>query len=155
MKRRKETKYTVVHCSATERGQNFDADNIRDWHLKRGWSDVGYHYVIPRDGRIQIGRPMGVIGAHVRGFNSVSVSICLVGGKAKGSNRGENNFTTKQFAALETLLRFLRLVYTESVILGHRDLSLDANGDGKITREEWIKECPCFDVKQFVRDLGI
>lgn len=43
----------LMHCSATKEGVHFDINNIRDWHLKRGFKDVGYHYVILLDGTIQ------------------------------------------------------------------------------------------------------
>ena len=71
----------VVHCSATTPTMDIGVGTIRGWHvLERGWSDVGYHFVITRDGEVQTGRPIERSGAHAKGFNKHSVGICYVGG---------------------------------------------------------------------------
>ena len=56
----------ILHCSATKEGQEFDVNDIRDWHKQRGFTDVGYHYVIKLDGTIQEGRNIRTIGAHCK-----------------------------------------------------------------------------------------
>ncbi len=141
-------KYLVVHCAATPPSRDLGVAEIRAMHKQRGFNDVGYHYVIRRDGRVEKGRADSVVGAHVQGFNSVSLGICMVGGiNAKGWS--ENNFTPEQFAALRQLLMTLKAKYTTAEILGHRDLSPDKNRDGKISRNEWMKDCPCFDVRDW------
>ena len=66
-------KLIVVHCSATKEGQDFDVKDIRRMHLQRGFRDVGYHFVITLDGKIQKGRDPFKVGAHVRGFNQDSI----------------------------------------------------------------------------------
>ncbi|MGW8706069.1 N-acetylmuramoyl-L-alanine amidase [Brevundimonas sp. NPDC055814] len=142
----KSVRYLVVHCAATPPARDIGVKEIRAMHLQRGFRDVGYHYVIRRDGRIDKGRPDNVAGAHVSGFNSISLGVCLVGGvDAKG--KPEDNFTPAQYAALAQLLRQLTSSHPAAQILGHRDLSPDKNGDGKITPNEWLKACPCFDVR--------
>ncbi|WP_040260856.1 N-acetylmuramoyl-L-alanine amidase [Pseudomonas massiliensis] len=144
-KQRSRTDWLVVHCAATSPDAQVRASDIRRWHLAKGWSDIGYHYVIGRDGVVEPGRPEAAVGAHVRGFNQVSLGICLIGGvDAKG--RPENNFTTAQFASLHALLGELKARYPKARIQGHRDFSPDRNGDGRITPDEFIKACPCFDV---------
>ena len=70
----------VYHCTATKASQDFDVNDIRRMHLKRGWSDIGYHVLIKRNGEIQFGRPMSKIGAHVKGFNRTSIGVVWVGG---------------------------------------------------------------------------
>jgi len=70
----------IVHCSATREGQDITVDTIRDWHLKRGWSDIGYHYVVKLDGTIETGRSVELMGAHVKGHNKDSIGICYIGG---------------------------------------------------------------------------
>lgn len=145
----KTVKYLVVHCSATPALRDIGVAEIRSMHKQRGFNDVGYHYVIRRDGRLEKGRADTVVGAHVSGFNSASLGICLVGGiNEKGWS--ENNFTASQFAALRQLLTTLKAKHTTAEILGHRDLSPDKNGDGKISRNEWMKDCPCFDVRDWL-----
>ncbi|RRN04667.1 N-acetylmuramoyl-L-alanine amidase [Bibersteinia trehalosi] len=159
-------KKLVVHCSATRNGRSLktktqtSAQRINEWHKARGFkrlegnrkafnphlAHIGYHYVIDVDGTVETGRQVGEIGAHVKGHNMYSVGICLVGGiTASGKNHGE--YTEKQWQALHKLLRELEAKYpTVTQICGHRDLSPDLNGDGTISPNEWVKDCPCFDV---------
>lgn len=142
----KAIRYLVVHSAATPPDRDIGVKEIRAMHLQRGFRDIGYHYVIRRDGRVEKGRPDNVAGAHVSGFNSISLGVCLVGGvDAKG--RPEENYTPAQYAALARLLRQLQASHPAARILGHRDLSPDKNGDGKVTPNEWLKACPCFDVR--------
>ncbi|QQQ17766.1 N-acetylmuramoyl-L-alanine amidase [Brevundimonas vitis] len=135
----------VVHCSATPAARDIGVAEIRAMHKAKGWHDVGYHYVIRRDGRVEKGRPDEVTGAHVVGHNTGSLGICLVGG-VKPDMTAETNFTPAQYASLETLLTTLSARYPKARICGHRDLSPDRNGDGKVTPGEWVKFCPTFDV---------
>src|SRR5690606_37442354 len=146
------TDLIVVHCSATKASADIGVREITQWHIQRGFDTVGYHYVIRRNGELETGRPQNAIGAHVRGHNSNSIGICLAGG-VDTNNKPENNFTPAQFTTLEALLRRLKERYPQARILGHRDLSPDKNGDGKITPNEFIKACPSFDVVQWFRDL--
>ncbi|MGR2681487.1 N-acetylmuramoyl-L-alanine amidase [Chromobacterium haemolyticum] len=140
-KERKETKYIAVHCSATKPSQDFQARDIKRMHLQRGFLDIGYHFIITRSGEVQKGRPENVIGAHVEGFNSVSVGVCLIGGvKESDGVTGENNFTEAQFKALRGVLKSLKEIYPAAVIQGHRDFPNVA------------KECPCFDVKSWLEE---
>jgi N-acetyl-anhydromuramyl-L-alanine amidase AmpD len=147
---RHRTDYIVVHCSATGPTSDIGVDEIRDWHKAKGWSDVGYHAVIRRDGEIEFGRHFDEPGAHVKGQNYRSVGVCMVGGvDANGS--AENNFTPPQFTSLKVILAMLRLAYSRSVIVGHRDLSPDLDGDGVVEKHEWLKECPSFDVVKWAK----
>ena len=70
----------VIHCSATKQGVDYDVATIRKWHLKRGFKDIGYHFLIHLDGMIERGRPWDQPGAHAKGYNSNSIGICYVGG---------------------------------------------------------------------------
>ena len=83
----------ILHCSATSEGKDFDVNDIREWHLQRGFTDVGYHYVIKLDGTIQDGRDIRTIGAHCKGYNYGSVGIVYVGGldeEGKGKDTRTN-----------------------------------------------------------------
>lgn len=135
----------VVHCSATPAARDIGVAEIRAMHRAKGWRDVGYHYVIRRDGMVERGRPDTVMGAHVAGHNANSLGICLVGG-VKPDMTAETNFTADQYTALETLLDILTGLHPHARVCGHRDLSPDRNGNGKVEPGEWIKACPTFDV---------
>lgn len=146
-------KYITVHCSATQPLDNIDVKTIRAMHLKRGFNDIGYHFVIKTDGVIQPGRNLSVTGAHVKGHNQDNVGICLVGGiDTKG--KAVNNFTDLQWDALRYLITELAGNYgvLEKNIKGHRDWFPDINGDGVVDRRDWLKECPCFNVADKLKE---
>lgn len=137
MSERKETDYIVIHCSATKPSMsNVDAKEIDRWHRQRGWRKIGYHFVIRRDGVVEEGRELGEVGAHAKGFNSMSVGICLVGGIDDEGNP-ENNYTDEQWKSLEEIVNQMLLPYPDAEVLGHCDLP-----DVK-------KACPCFDVREW------
>lgn len=143
-------KFIAVHCSASSpKSPNIGVKEIDLMHKGRGFACVGYHFVIKRNGEIERGRPINTIGSHIVGYNSVSLGICMVGGL---DERGQpiNNFTPEQFASLKSLLSYLHQMHPAAIIQGHRDFSPDKNHDGKITQSEWLKACPCFDVKQWL-----
>jgi len=137
----------IYHCSATREGQTVTVEDLRDMHLERGFNDIGYHFVIGIDGTIHKGRDISKPGAHAKGYNDNSVGICYVGGLDKKGKPSDTR-TWEQITAMRTLDQVLRIVYPEiERSCGHRDLSVDLNGDGVISRNEWMKECPCFDFK--------
>lgn len=146
-----EIHYIVVHCAATRADPAIDIRDIDAWHRARGWAGCGYHYVIPLDGSIQGGRALNAIGAHTRGHNRVSWGICLIGG-LDDAGRPADTFTREQLTSLRMLLTSLHQIAPQAEILGHRDLSPDVNGDGVIDRRDWLKECPCFDVRAWWRE---
>jgi N-acetylmuramoyl-L-alanine amidase len=151
---RKSTKHIVLHCSASRPAQFVNAKIIGEWHRARGWKSIGYHYVILRDGKVETGRPVNAVGSHVAGHNSTTLGICIVGGLNDATGKAENNFTTAQWGALDTLLRDLCRRFPKATILGHRDLSPDKDRDGVVERHEWLKECPCFDAAEWAERHG-
>lgn len=137
----------IIHCSATRAGMDVRASDIRKWHLERGFADIGYNYVIDLDGTVEVGRPLSMNGAHCIGYNDHSIGICYVGGLDSFGNPQDTR-TWQQKKALHEIVEHLMVSYpTITEILGHRDTSPELNGDGKITPNEWVKACPCFDVK--------
>lgn len=101
----------IIHCTATtpnwwsDKSAQEKVDEVRRWHLDRGWSDVGYHYLIDRNGQVVEGRPIERIGAHVKGHNTGTIGISLFGGH--GSSAGdkfEDNFTEDQEQSLKRLI---------------------------------------------------
>lgn len=154
MDTRKKTDLIVVHCSATKSHTDIGVHEIDMWHKQKGWNGIGYHYVIRRNGNVEHGRNKDAVGAHVQGHNASSVGVCMVGGVGEDL-RGQDNFTDDQYESLEVLLRELKGMYPNCKIVGHRDLSPDLNKDGVITKNEWFKECPSFEVKEFLKKRGI
>ena len=137
--------YIALHCSATKDGQNFTVNDIRRWHTApkpqgRGWSDIGYHYVIHLDGSVHKGRDVDLIGAHVENYNAHSIGICYVGGTDK-SGKAKDTRTTAQKAAMLKLLKELRIKYPKAIIQGHRDFPGVA------------KACPSFDAKSEYKNI--
>lgn len=124
-------KEIIVHCSATPEGKDYSVDTIRKWHLQRGFSDIGYHYIIYRDGSIHIGRDESIIGAHCKGHNSNSIGVCYIGGCASDGKTPKDTRTTEQKQSLDKLLKELKAKYPQASIHGHRDFS--------------SKACPSFD----------
>jgi N-acetylmuramoyl-L-alanine amidase len=121
-------------------------------HLKRGFNDIGYHFLVYLDGSVHAGRPIEKVGAHVAGHNTGTVGIAYVGG-ITASGAAKDTRTPAQKAALRSLLADLVHKYGIKHICGHRDFSPDKNHNGKVDSWERIKECPCFDAIPEYADL--
>ena len=140
----------IVHCSATKAGQDFTATDIDRWHRERGFNGIGYHYVIRLDGKLEKGRDVALAGAHCKGWNERSVGICYIGGLDE-NGRPADTRTNAQKRVLYQIIIDLQREYNILQVLGHRDTSPDLNGDGVIEPYEYVKACPCFDVREFLR----
>ena len=129
----------IVHCTATPEGKDFTVDDIRRWHTTpvskggRGWKDIGYHYVVYRDGSVHNGRNVNIIGAHCTNHNSYSIGVCYIGGCATDGTTPKDTRTAAQRMSLVTLLKDLRRLYPQAKIYGHRNFA--------------SKACPSFDAK--------
>lgn len=134
-------KEIIVHCTATPEGRDYTVEDIKKDHLKRGFSDIGYHYVIYRDGTIVNGRDVDIIGAHCSrgGHNQYSIGVCYVGGLA-ANRKAKDTRTEEQKASLLSLLLDLKKFYPNAQIYGHHDFDKG-------------KECPCFDAKMEYRKI--
>lgn len=125
--------YIIVHCAYTPPNMDIGAKEIDEWHRKRGWLGIGYHAVIRRSGEVEMGRPLDRTGAHVRGMNSVSRGICLVGGMNRSKDGPALNFTDEQFESLRNLIdEWKRDYYPIAKVAGHTDFDKH-------------KTCPNFD----------
>ena len=144
----------VIHCAATPEGKAFDVSDIERMHKARGFAMVGYHYVILLDGTVQKGRPEALAGAHVQGHNKRSIGICYIGGVG-ADGKPKDTRTEEQKASLEMLVRSLRQKYPKARVCGHRDLSPDLDGDGKVEPHEWFKACPSFSVQNWLAEIGL
>jgi N-acetylmuramoyl-L-alanine amidase len=129
----------IVHCSATPDGKDFTVEQIRQWHLNRGFSDIGYHYVVYRDGTVHAGRPIAEIGAHCKGHNAHSIGVCYVGGMTADNKSPNDTRTPAQKSALAKLIGDLCLKFKGASVHGHREF---AN-----------KACPCFDARAEYKHL--
>lgn len=109
-------------------------EEIRLWHTRdNGWKDIGYHWVIRRDGTVEAGRAEDVVGAHASGHNHDSIGICLVGGMRADRKGVDFNFTAAQVLSLLKLVDEIEERYGPLVKVGHRDVAP-------------AKECPGLDV---------
>ena len=130
----------IIHCSATPEGRDYTVAQIRDWHVRgNGWQDIGYHFVVYRDGTVHAGRDINKVGAHCTGHNTDSIGICYIGGTASdGSNTPKDTRTPEQKKSLRELVATLCRQYgiSPSRVYGHNEFA--------------AKACPCFDVgKEF------
>lgn len=141
----------IVHCSATKAGLDFSAADIDRWHRERGFNSIGYHYIVCLDGKIEKGRDVLLMGAHCKGWNERSIGICYIGGLDKNGLPADTR-TNAQKRVLYQLIMDLQKEYGILQVLGHRDTSPDLNGDGVIEPYEYVKSCPCFNVKEFMRN---
>ena len=137
----------ILHCSATRAGHHIKAANIREWHLARGWRDIGYHYVVGIDGVIEAGRSIDQIGAHAKGHNRDSIGICYVGGL---NNQGEpyNTMTPRQRDSITRLCYALQVTLDKKLKLhGHNEYSSKAcpSFDVSVTFEELKFRLSCYD----------
>lgn len=159
----------VIHCAASLNGVSLArighpgktaAQVIDGWHRERGFerspkfrlhcnghlAHIGYHYVIDVDGGRESGRDIDERGAHARGHNYDTVGICLV---------GTDKFTRAQWATLRQTVTELLSLYPAARVCGHRDLSPDVDGNGKVERHEWLKTCPGFEANDWWLTKGM
>lgn len=132
--------YLIIHCSAVRPYQKSGVAEIDRWHRARGWKNgCGYHYVIRRDGTIELGRPLEMVGAHCQYYNRHSIGICYEGGLDE-QGRPADTRTEAQKAALRSLLEQLHADYPKAVIVGHNVFNT-------------MKACPCFNALAEFADL--
>ena len=130
----------IIHCTATPEGRQHDVADIRRWHLKRGFNDIGYHYLLHIDGTIEEGRPLNKQGAHCSGQNRGSIGICYVGGMSKDMKKPKDTRTQAQKDSLIKLMHELIYKYNKDMTIhGHNEY---AN-----------KACPSFNVQEEYANL--
>ena len=122
----------IIHCTATPACRDYSVEDIRRWHIKRGFSDIGYHYVIDRSGIIFEGRSIDMIGAHCKDHNAYSIGICYVGGLDYNCKPCDTR-TPEQIDSMHQLVADLIKEFGPLKVYGHNEFS--------------NKACPCFDVK--------
>jgi len=141
-------KFIVIHCSAGPANQK--TESIKDyWKRILKWNTVGYHKLISEDGTFETLATDETITNGVAGHNHNSIHFCY-----KGGWDGSDTRTEKQKETLYKLIKEYKLKYPKATVLGHRDLSPDLNKDGKISKNEWVKICPCFSVTEEYKNLN-
>lgn len=131
----------ILHTSATPEGKDFKAADIDRWHRKKGWRCIAYHFFIDLDGKVEEGRPIGMVGAHTKGHNANSIGICYCGGLST-DGKPKDTRTLKQKESMYLLVYQLLNLYGLSIkdVYGHRDFA--------------AKSCPCFTTEQFRKEYG-
>jgi len=139
-----------VHCTAG--WQTETNEDLFKGFKAQGWNNPGYHVTVDADGTAWMLQSPNLIANGVASNNSKSLHISYKGGVAKSGaakDKGKllpvDNRTPAQKATLLIILKHWRSQYPKAKILGHRDISFDANKNGKVDSWERIKECPCFE----------
>ena len=132
-------KEIIIHCSATREGQDIPVETIKDWHLARGFNDIGYHFYIDLNGVIYKGRDIDKIGAHCKGRNRNSIGVCYCGGVEADGKTPKDTRTQEQKESLLHVLKTIKAMYPESMIYSHNEF---AN-----------KACPSFDATGEYEDI--
>lgn len=113
LQKRAKTDYIILH----HRAGNGNVESIHDQHLSQGWTGIGYHFYIRKNGDIHKGRPLETIGAHTEGKNSVSVGVCFEG----NYHDIDKVMPTEQLKAGQELIAYLKGIYPDAEVKGHRD----------------------------------
>lgn len=129
----RELKEIILHCTATKEGQDYSVEQVRRWHLDRGFNDIGYHFLIRLDGTVEAGRPLETVGAHCKGHNANSIGIAYVGGLDK-NGRPKDTRTLPQKESMRRLVYDLKQYFPRLVVHCHNEYS--------------TKSCPCFSVSE-------
>lgn len=123
-------KKVYIHCSASDNPKHDDVEVIRQWHLDRGWRDIGYHFFIRRDGTLDVGRDIELTPSAQKWHNLNTIAVCVHG-------LTKTKFTTEQFRTLQKLCLDIKSVQdTEVTFHGHNEVS--------------AKACPVFEYRKLL-----
>lgn len=134
--------FIIIHYSAVRPWQQSSVQDIDIdcWHRARGWKNgCGYHYVVRRNGTVETGRPLEMIGSYCQNHNRHSIGICYEGGLDVAGHPADTR-TEAQKIALRHLLEQLHRQYPKAIIAGHNVLNP-------------MKVCPCFNAMKEYRNL--
>lgn len=121
----------ILHCTATPEGREVTVADVTAWHKERGFSTIGYHYLVYLDGTVVRGRREEEIGVHCLGQNAGSIGVCYVGGLDSRGNPKDTR-TAAQRVALRNLVEGLQRRYPHATLHGHNEFA--------------AKACPCFKI---------
>ena len=137
----REIKEIILHCAATPEGRDFTVAQIDRWHRSRGFTGIGYHYVVYRDGSVHPGRRESAVGAHCTGHNANSIGVCYIGGCTSDGKTPKDTRTAAQRRSLLQLVKELLGRYPGATVHGHNEYAR--------------KACPSFNVKTWLTEVGI
>lgn len=121
LENRSSTKRIILHHAEAK---SCTAADIHRWHLDNGWSGIGYHFFVRKDGTVYRGRPEDAVGAHAYGANSDSIGICFEG------NFEQEIMPEVQAKSGYELVKMLKARYNISKVQAHRDVG-STNCPGK------------------------
>ncbi|MBD0318987.1 MAG: N-acetylmuramoyl-L-alanine amidase [Gemmatimonadetes bacterium] len=140
---KKDIDFLVIHTQGAPSGEDGSAASIHAYHQLpkakggRGWAGIGYHFVVRKTGKVERGRPLDRLGAHVQGANSSGIGICCSG------NGDLAGFTADQKHSLRDLIQDLRAEFPKAEVEGHRSLVDRLIGKGKLSKKfSTTKTCP-------------
>lgn len=128
---RARTDYIALHHAEAS---SCTAEQVDQWHKENGWSGIGYHFFVRKDGRIYRGRPINKMGAHVSGMNNCSIGIC-----AEGKYSTETMPETQKIAICRLLVYLKDNYYPNAKIVGHKEIG-DSDCPGRNYPLEDIKK---------------
>lgn len=141
--------HIVIHCTGASQDQTIESIKAF-WKNVKQWKNVGYHRIIPADGKVnELAKPETIVNG-VAGHNKNSYHICWIGGQG-----GIDNRTIEQKCALRSEVERAKKMFPNAKVVGHRDLSPDLNNDGIISPNEWTKQCPSFEVKNWLKEINL
>lgn len=121
---RTKTDMVVIHHTGNPTDDDLSAAEINASHQAQGWTCIGYHYVIRKDGTIEEGRPHWTVGAHAYGDNDHTIGIHVCGNFEIGEP------TQAQIESLAMLLANVcddyGLPIDKDHVVAHRDLMATA-----------------------------
>lgn len=115
--KRSTTKYIIIH----HRAGNGDVQSIHQGHLGNGWSGIGYHFYVRKDGKVYSGRPINTSGAHTTNYNSVSVGVCF-----EGNFDQETKMSDAQLKSGQELIAYIKGKYPNAKVKKHKDFNATA-----------------------------
>ena len=134
LSRRSSIEYIALHHAEAV---TCTAKQIHEWHKSNGWSGIGYHFFVRKNGEIYRGRPLWSLGAHVQGMNNCSIGICTEG----DYHNRDKVMPEAQKQAIKELVTYLKGIYPEAKIVGHREIG-DSNCPGRYYPLEEMKNYP-------------
>ena len=99
---------------------NGSVESVHNYHKSLGWSGIGYHYYVRKDGSIYRGRPEEMVGGHTSGYNYCSIGVCAEG------NFETDVMSDAQREAIRALVLDIRTRYPDTQTIRHKDVAATA-----------------------------
>ena len=140
MDKRSFTEQIVCHHSGVTVLQT--VETIHNYHKNtNGWSGIGYHFYVRKNGKVYRGRPENTVGAHCVGANYNSIGICFEG------NFDKEKMGDAQVKAGQELVAYLKKKYGISKVKKHNDFG-NTDCPGKNFPMDIIKDSTSCSAKE-------